>query len=85
MREDHTGLQWLTVLTPGLGERGFRSSELRLLGPGTVVVGLGLTLTRVLICLISSSACLARLREDVISVLILDQTFLDILISEAFI
>ena len=46
----------------GLGDRGFRSAELRLLGPGTVLVEAGLTLVRILPCLVSS---LARLRSSV--------------------
>ena len=50
-------------LAQGLGDRGFRSAELRLLGPGTVLLGAGLTLVRILLCLVSSSACLARLRS----------------------
>ena len=51
----------LVITAVGLGERGYRSRELRMLGPGIVLTGGGLVCLRILLCLLSSCRILHRL------------------------
>ena len=53
----------LVITAVGLGERGYKSRELRLLGPGIVVSGAGLVCVRILLCLLSSCRLLSRLSQ----------------------
>jgi len=50
----------LVITAVGLGDKGFRSVELRMLGPGIVIAGVCLTTIRILMCCVVSTNCYQR-------------------------
>ena len=54
----------LVMVFVGVGEKGFKTVEMRLLGPGLVVSGLSLACVRIFCCLLCDGACQDDMEED---------------------